>query len=149
MTDIDAIEARHYERAESRSGSQAKNDLPRYFCAEEHQEWPCDTRQVLDALRAAEAREARLREALPATSRRVLMQPERQYLDAMEEQFSILVGSLRDEHLREHAQIGLDAARAALAEPEAEHSVRCLHHDPAGNPAHIPGCALAEPETER
>ena len=49
----------------------------------------------------------------------------------------------------------------ALAEPEAEHydpkyevaptphPVRCLHHDLAGNPAHVLGCALAELGTER
>ncbi len=67
MTDIDlaAIEARHHENETWDAGNpRAGADHQVHWCpCSPGSDWPCDTRQVLDVLRAAEAREARLRAA--------------------------------------------------------------------------------------
>ena len=57
MSDIDAIEARHYQFGSVEDG------LPFCACGDE---WPCDARQVLDALHAAEDQHARLRKVREA-----------------------------------------------------------------------------------
>ncbi len=79
MSDIDAIEARDLwllmERLHTKGQIDGQDACT--FC--DHL-WPCDAARLLDALRAAEEREARLREALadfadtePNESRRAKM----------------------------------------------------------------------------
>jgi len=83
------------------------------------------------AIRRAEEAE---RERVPPTSRRVLQQPEPAYLAAIIEQFEIIVGSLTDEHLKEHAQTGLDAALRSQESQAPRRDVPSVNAHPHGEP---------------